>query len=138
MPFKCRQLAIIISCSSYMPVTNKYLREVHYKNKLVVLTTEWLPWFQTKWRDSGYEKFALVSETNCIRQPKGQVPSSSYNHNTLKTLITSVLPSPPSYKFLTATMKCICNMTPSLSVLWCKMNWTAPIGLPYAISALCG
>ena len=74
MPFKCRQLAIIISCSSYMPAMNKYLRKVHYKNKLVVLTTEWLPWFQTKWRDSGYEKFALVLETNCIRQPKGRCP----------------------------------------------------------------
>ena len=63
-------------------------------NKLVVLTTEWLPWLQTNWRDSGYERFALVLETNCIRQSKGQLPSSSYNHNTLKTLITSVLPSP--------------------------------------------
>jgi len=22
--------------------------------QVVVLTTEWLPWFQTSWRDSGY------------------------------------------------------------------------------------
>ena len=26
---------------------------IHCKNKLVVLTTEWLPWLQTNWRDSG-------------------------------------------------------------------------------------
>ena len=26
---------------------------LHYKNKLVVLTTEWLPWLQTNWRQSG-------------------------------------------------------------------------------------
>jgi len=32
----------------------------HYKNKLVVLTTEWLPRLQTSWRDSGYERFSLV------------------------------------------------------------------------------
>ena len=31
----------------------------HYKNKLVVLTREWLPWLQSSWRDSGYERFAL-------------------------------------------------------------------------------
>jgi len=31
----------------------------HYKNKFVVLTTEWLLWLQTNWRDSGYERFAL-------------------------------------------------------------------------------
>ena len=47
---------------------------------------EWLPWLQINWRaDSGYEKFALVLETNCKRQPKGQLPSSSYNHNRMKT-----------------------------------------------------
>ena len=34
--------------------------------------------------------FALVLETNCIRQPKGQLPSSPYNHNTLTTTRTSV------------------------------------------------
>ena len=37
---------------------------IHWKNKLVVLTTEWLPQLQTSWRDSGYERFALVLETN--------------------------------------------------------------------------
>ena len=62
----------------------------HCKNKLVVLTTERLPWLQTSWRDSGYERFALVWKPNCIRQPKMQLPSSSYNHNTLTTFRTSV------------------------------------------------
>ena len=32
----------------------------------------------------------MVWKTNCTRQPKGQLPSSSYNHNTLTTLRTSV------------------------------------------------
>ena len=36
------------------------------KKCLVVLTTEWLPWLQTSWEDSGYEKFILVLEANCI------------------------------------------------------------------------
>ena len=31
--------------------------------------------------DRGYERFALVLETNCVRQPSMQLPSSSYNHN---------------------------------------------------------
>ena len=29
------------------------------KNKFVALTAEWLPWLQTNWRDSGYQKFAF-------------------------------------------------------------------------------
>ena len=32
----------------------------------------------------------LVLETNCFRQPERQLPRSSYNHNTLKTLRTCV------------------------------------------------
>jgi len=36
-----------------------HLATYHCKNKLVVLTTEWLPWLQTSWRDSGYERFTL-------------------------------------------------------------------------------
>ena len=32
----------------------------------------------------------LVLETDCIRQPERQLPSLSYNHNTLTTLRTSV------------------------------------------------
>ena len=75
---------------------------------LFLSTTEWFPWLQTNWRDSGYGRFALLLETNSIRQSKGQLPRSSYNHNTLKTLITSVLPS-SGYMFHTATLKCICN-----------------------------
>ena len=59
------------------------------KNKLIVLTTEWLPWLQS------YER---VIEANCIRQPKRQLPGSSYNHNTLKNLRTSVRESPACSK----------------------------------------
>ena len=35
---------------------------IYCKNKLVVLTTEWSPWLQTNWRDSGYERFAFGVE----------------------------------------------------------------------------
>ena len=41
--------------------------------------------------ETGYERLTFGIE-DCIRQPKRQLPSSSYNHNTLKTLITSVIP----------------------------------------------
>ena len=93
----------------------------HCKNKLVVLTTEWL---QTNWRDSGNEKFALVLKTNCIMQPKGQLPSSCYNHN---TLTTSEIPSSGSLLQIWSAFV----MTPS-QMFWglsvycgCKMNWVA-------------
>ena len=70
----------------------------HCKNKLVVSTTEWLPRLQTNWRHSDYERFSLVFET---KETQRQLPSSSYNHNTLKTLIIFVVHS-PGYKFLTS------------------------------------
>ena len=35
------------------------ISHIYCKNKLVVLTTEWLRWLQTNWRDSGYEIFAF-------------------------------------------------------------------------------
>ena len=44
--------------------------------RLVVLTTEWLPWLQTSWGDSGYQRFSSVWKSNL-----------PYNHmNALKTL----------------------------------------------------
>ena len=46
-------------------------RVLHIK-KLVVLTTEWLPWLQSS---CGYESFTLVLETKWIRQPEKQVPN---------------------------------------------------------------
>ena len=61
------------------------------RNELVVLTTEWLPWLQTNWRDSGHDRFALILKTNCIRQPNRWLPTSSYNHHTLTTFRTSSL-----------------------------------------------
>ena len=54
----------------------------------------------------------LALQTSCIRQPERQLPSSSYNHNTQTTLTTSVrehLLALRSWKFLTATLKYICN-----------------------------
>ena len=61
---------------------------VSLQKKVVVLTSEWLPWWQTNWRDSGYEKFTLVWKTEDL--PKMELPTSSYNRNTLTTLKTSV------------------------------------------------
>ena len=40
-------MCLIVLCSSWSLC----------KNKLVVSTTEWLPWLQRSWRDIGYEKF---------------------------------------------------------------------------------
>jgi len=37
---------------------------MHCKNGLLVLITEWSPWLQTWGRDSSYERFILLSETN--------------------------------------------------------------------------
>ena len=63
------------------------------KNKLVVLTTEWLPWLLSSWR--WYMRYLLlVLETNCTRRPERQLPSSSYKHNTVTTLRTSLRESP--------------------------------------------
>ena len=59
-----------------------------------LITAQWLPWIQTGWRDGSYD----VVETNCIKQPTRQLPSSSYNHNTLITFRTSVRNSPASIK----------------------------------------
>ena len=91
------------------------------KRSVVVSTTEWLPWLQTNWKESGYERFVLLLETNCIRQPKGQLPTSSYNHNTVKSLITCASPT---------CLKCTCNDSftdvGGLSVYCgCEMNWAA-------------
>ena len=47
---------------------------------------------------SDFERFALILKTNCVRQPKRQLPSSSYNHNTLTALRTSVRESPACTK----------------------------------------
>ena len=50
----------------------KLLYYISLQKQLVVLTIQCLPWLQTSWRDSGYERFALVMRTNCIRQPNRQ------------------------------------------------------------------
>ena len=68
----------------------------------------------------------LALETNYIRQPKEQLPGSSYNHNTLKAFITSVIPSPGYIKSMKVphcnfNLKCICNdsFTDVLRVFLC-------------------
>ena len=55
-------------------------RRPHWKNKLVILTMEWLSWLQpieeTGW---GIEVYFSIRDYNCTRQPKRQLPWSSYN-----------------------------------------------------------
>ena len=60
---------------TYMQMKTRWLHlgvccnEIHQalQNKLVVLTTLYsLLLLQTSWRDNGYERFTVVSETNCI------------------------------------------------------------------------
>jgi len=76
-------------------------------------------------RDSGYEWFALALKTNYIRQPKRQVPSSSYNHNTLTTLRTSVRESPACTKSMEVPY---CNL---------KKSWSLSSRVYHAIHQLC-
>ena len=54
----------------YLYTSNAVIFMYTLQNNLVVLTTEWLLWLRTNWRDIGYERFALVRKSNCIRQPK--------------------------------------------------------------------
>ena len=63
--------------------------------------------------------FFFVLETNCIRQPERQPPSSSYNHKTQITLRTSVsIIRACKWLFLTANLKCTCYDSIKVSVLW--------------------
>ena len=66
-------------------LTRKASGELHnvLQKQVVVLTTEWLPWFQTNRRNSSYDK----KITGMHREASTQF---SYNHNTLTTLRTSV------------------------------------------------
>ena len=65
----------------------------------------------TSWRASVYDRFTLVWKTNCMRQPERQLPSSSYNHNTLTTLRTAVKESISLYDplIITITLAIVCN-----------------------------
>ena len=50
-------------CSFLMLISVKVRpKPIHCENKLVVLTTEWLPWLQANWRDSGNERFTFGNE----------------------------------------------------------------------------
>ena len=96
--------------------------------------TEWLPWLQTNWRDSGYERFALVLRLIAKGTAAQFIIQPQYTENPI-----FVVPS-PGYKFLTATLKCICNdsftdVLRVVSVLWFnELGMQLPIELPYGIS----
>jgi len=62
---------------------------MHCKNRLLVLTAEWLPWLQTWGRDSSYERFIVLLETNCISILRSWARCSN-NHHDLTILRTSV------------------------------------------------
>ena len=65
--------------------------EVHLWNfvvhNLLQKQVGWLPWLHTSWRDWLWEGM----KTNCKRQSKRQLPSSPYNHTTLKTSVKDSL-----------------------------------------------
>ena len=82
----------------------------------------------------------MVLETNCIRQPNRQLPSLSYNHNTLTNpqniyegVITNALQS-CSKEVVTRRGKHSCYEGVQCMYCGCKMNWEVTLGLPYAIS----
>ena len=62
---------------------------LHCKNKFLILTTEWLPWLQSSWRDSGYEKLILVLVVNCISNLS---PNHSLQFTTHRTSVQSLQP----------------------------------------------
>ena len=75
-------------CSTKLLQSPIILGGPHCKKILVVSTTEWLPWLQWSWDDSGYEKLILVLEDNCISnlspnhtlQLTEHLRGSHYNH----------------------------------------------------------
>ena len=98
-----------------------------------------VPWLQTNWRDSGYERFALVLRLIAKGTAAQFIIQPQYTENPI-----FVVPS-PGYKFLTATLKCICNdsftdVLRVVSVLWfnelgsyllsCLMELVSASGLP--------
>ena len=50
----------------------------------------WLPWLQSSWRDSGYEKLILVLEANCI---SNLAPNHTLQRTTHRTSVRELLPS---------------------------------------------
>ena len=52
---------------------NQSINQNHCKNKLVVSTTEWLPWLQRSWRNSGYVLLLAKGNLwNCIQLQRFQ------------------------------------------------------------------
>ena len=61
VPFTHVKKAPYQQCSVYIcSISWRKPTIYHCKNKLVVLTTEWLPWLQMSWRDSGYVVYSLL------------------------------------------------------------------------------
>ena len=56
------------------PNSNTIYWSVRISNKLVVLTTEWLPWLQTNWKDSGYEGLLWYWRLIAQGNPRGSCP----------------------------------------------------------------
>ena len=87
--FICAVHCVATSTKKWHVCTNDFHRVstcmLLRKDKLVVLTTEWLPWLHTSLRDSRFT-FLLCMEDSVEKQ----LPCSSYNHNTLTTLRTSM------------------------------------------------
>ena len=98
------------------------------KKWLVVLTTEWLPWLQTSWRDSGHERFILVLEANCINNLN---PNHTLQLTTFRTSVRESLQL--HFKHMMAFVVTLSQMFSGYYIskimhwlwnaLWCKKLW---------------
>ena len=105
------------------------------KSKLVILTTEWLPWLHICWRDSPYKRFTVVWRLIAQGNPRGSC----------RVHLTSTIRWQPSghlwrshYSKLqrgTAMLLCPSQMFwGTVSVLWLKENWTAASQVAFSVS----
>ena len=78
--------------------THELVYIYHSKNKLVVLTTEWLSWLQTSWRDSGNVLFICLhkttrkeaSQTVTDHASSKQVTPACINEHAIRTILLQI------------------------------------------------
>ena len=60
-----REFALPVALAYHLPQRiQESAIQLTAKTSWLFLITEWLPWLQTNWKDSCYERFALVLNTN--------------------------------------------------------------------------
>ena len=124
---QCRLLAVsqtVCSQSCYVHVMVQVFARIweeHYKNKSVVLITEWLPWLQTSWRHSGYVLYILL-----ITNTTGEEAFPDYvSYSAVSNHWTSVAP--------------ICNNNHDLGdIVTTEHRWESPAFVKSIIFVKCG